>query len=436
MRHMDDRNLILSLNAEARFMPLVTQFVEASAQTFGMGKEEGLKLGLATEEIFLYLCEKVCPGRTLEIRCLNGLYYTRIFFRFTVSELNLSGLNITSGIAGADRADLSDMGLLLAARSVDRLSIAADQRGLISLDITKEKKYPEVSETIPLPEYPAAVTVEIPDGEGVKRFALRTARHCPGFFLPLFFGYPGKVADMVASGEYEILTAFNHKRDIVGGILFRHRTEKIVQCFGPYVFVDEGDDAIGGELLNACIARIARTKALGLLNISAIPESLRPRFESLGSLTVYRKGDDPLTQDYFYRHLHEDPVCDVWMHGAIASFLKREYDRLFLAREMREVHAMGESLTGSSIFSVELAGERSEAVLRSLWPGADREDNVKGHVRFLREDGFLNILFEIDLGVSWQAALIPVLMDQGFRPEVVLPFAGQSDLVIFQYHGA
>lgn len=73
-------------------------------------------------------------------------------------------------------------------------------------------------------------------------------------------------------------------------------------------------------------------------------------------------------------------------------------------------------------------------LLRSLWPGADLEANVERHVRFLREDGFLNIFFELDLGVSWNGELIPVLTAQRFLPGILLPFAGHSDLLIFQHH--
>jgi hypothetical protein len=434
MQHPNDHTLNLSLNAEARFVPLVTQFAETASTVFGMGTDESLRLRLAAEEIYLYLCEAVCPGILLEIQCTNGLYYTRVLFCFTVSKLNLSGLNIASGIARDQDADLAEMGLLIAARSVDRLSIASDQRGRISLAVTKNKAYPRVEETLPPPEHPAALKIETPDIEGVKRFALRVAQCCAGPLLPGFFGYPGKVADMVASGEYETLAALNQKRDIVGGVLFHHRSEKIVQSFGPYTFAEKAEDRVAGELLNACISEIARTKAIGLFSVSGLPESLRSRFETLGSLTCYRKDGPPLKRDYFYRHLHEDPVCEVWMHGALEAFLRREYDRLVLAREMREVHAMGESLPGSSIFSAELLGEKSQAVLRPLWPGSDLDANVRRHIRYLRKDGFLNILFELDLGVSWHAVLIPVLAANGFRPEILLPFAGQSDLVVFQHH--
>ncbi|NTW77144.1 MAG: hypothetical protein HGB33_05080, partial [Syntrophaceae bacterium] len=86
------RTLTLAITASAPYMPVVTGFVESAAIVFGMKKEEYLRLCLATEEIFLYLSNFVCPGKALEVQCFNGFYYTRVFFRFFAVELNLSGL--------------------------------------------------------------------------------------------------------------------------------------------------------------------------------------------------------------------------------------------------------------------------------------------------------------------------------------------------------
>ncbi|SEM57336.1 hypothetical protein SAMN04489760_12325 [Syntrophus gentianae] len=424
----------LTLCAEARYLPLVTQFVEAAATVFGMGGEEALRLHLAAEEIFLYLSSAVCPGKPLEIQCQNGIYYTRVFFRFSVSELNLSGLNITSTVAHDDEADLGEMGLLIAAHSVDHLNITADRYNGICLAVSKEKSYPRFTERLAAPEDLEPFTLRSPNEEEIKRLALRVVDCCPEPFLPDFFEYPGKVVDMVAGGEFEAIAAFNGRRDVVGGILFSPQTEKIIQCFGPYTFLEKGGEAIASRLLEACIGGIARTKALGLLNFSGLPESLQPRFEPLGSLTYYRENAGPEKRHFFFRHLHEDPGFEVWAHGDIEAFLHGEYERLVLAREIRTVADMGETRSGSSIFSAEIHRERLEVLLRPLWPGVDLEANVERHVRFLREDGFLNIFFELDLGVSWHGELIPVLTAQRFLPGILLPFAGHSDLLIFQHH--
>jgi hypothetical protein len=430
------RTVQLHIEAHAPFLNVVTRFVESSASLFGLVRTESLKLSLAAEEIFLYLSSAVCPGKKLEITCLDGLYYTRVFFCFYAPELNLKGLNIASVSADQGSCDLEEMGLMIASRSVDHLHISKEKAHGNCLALTKQKAYPRISEELPRPEAPDSVILEKPDPEKVKRFALLAGRFYPEQDRPPFFDYPGKLADMVAGGEYQCLTAMNQKRKIVGGILFSERSERIVQFYGPYLFHRGETTATGEALLDALIARIARTKALGLLSLSGLPKDLESRFELLGSLS-YRAADrPPVGMPFFFRHLHEDPGAEVWSPGNLTTWLIREYDRLVLAREIRTVRDMGETRFGSSLFAAEISRERAEGILRPLLPGADLDANVAGHVHYLKGDGLINLLFEIDLGVPWHAELIPVLMAYGFKPALLLPFAGQADLVIFQHHDA
>jgi hypothetical protein len=350
--------------------------------------------------------------------------------------LNLRGLNIASAVAADRECDLEEMGLMIASRSVDRLHLTVEKGNRVSLAVTREKAYPRTAETIPLPEAPESVTLETPDQEGVKRFALLVGQAYAEKDRPSFFDYPGKVADMVAGGEFHCLAAMNPKREIVGGILFGDRSERIVHSFGPYLFHRGEGRRTGEALLEACLGRIARSKALGLLSLSGLPPALEGQFEPLGSLSYHAHGKAPVPRPFFFRHLHEDPGCEVWSMGEFTAWLEGQYGRLVLAREIRTVRAMGETHAGASLLAAELARERAEAVLRPLLPGVDLAANVERHIRFLTGDGFCNLFFELDLGVPWQSELIPVLMGHGFEPGILLPFAGQADLVIFQHADA
>jgi hypothetical protein len=436
MDEAKNRPLSVHLDARPRFLSVVTQFVETAATAFGLGKEESLKLCLATEEIFLYICQYVCPGDALEVECRDGLYYTRVFFRFSASSLNLKGLNIASAVAGDRECDLEEMGLVIASRSVERLHLAVEKANRISLAVTKEKAYPRIADKTPLPDTPEKVTVETPDGEGVKRFSLLVEQTAAERDRSSFFAYPGKVADMVAGGEYRCLTAVDPKGEIVGGILFGDRSERIVHSFGPYVFHGGEGRFTGEALLDACLGRIARTKALGLLSLSGLPPALESRFEPLGYLSYLAEGRAPVRRPFFFRHLHEDPGGEVFSGEELTAWLASQYDRLVLARNIRTVRAMGETHLGSSLLATEITRERAEALLRPLWPGDDLGANVERHVRYLSGDGLWNLFFEIDLGVPWHGELIPILMANGFKPELLLPFAGHADLVIFQHHDA
>ncbi|MEN6374564.1 MAG: hypothetical protein ABFD75_07275 [Smithella sp.] len=428
------RTLTLGITASAPYMPVATSFVESAAIVFGMKKEEYLRLCLATEEIFLYLSNFVCPGKALEVQCFNGFYYTRVLFRFSAVELNLSGLNIASTITPAREPDLDAMGLLIASRSVDHLDVAAEKNNRICLTITKEKAYPAHSEKLNLPQSAEKISTETPDAERLKYFAGFAAQFCDSAQRPAFLTYPGKLVDMVASGEYNAIVALNTKKETVGGVLFCYRTEKIVQCFGPYCFCKEQENMICETLLEACLSKIARTRALGLLSISGLPESLRHNFEKLGSLRYHEEGKAPVDEFSFYRLLHEDPGFEVWSCGDLTIYLKSEYRRLALAREIRTIRDMGETRSGASLFAAEVHRDRRAVTLRPLWPGNDLAANIERHIRFLRNDGFLNLHFELDLGIPWQAELIPILLNYQFEPGIILPFAGKSDIVIFEYN--
>ncbi len=72
-------------------------------------------------------------------------------------------------------------------------------------------------------------------------------------------------------------------------------------------------------------------------------------------------------------------------------------------------------------------------MLRPMLDGIDIPENIRNHVKFLQADGFDRILFSLDLSESWQAAMGGILMNQGFSPAYVLPYAGHSDRVMFQY---
>jgi hypothetical protein len=49
------------------------------------------------------------------------------------------------------------------------------------------------------------------------------------------------------------------------------------------------------------------------------------------------------------------------------------------------------------------------------------------------KEGITNILFEMDLGKSWQCHFTQPLLETGFEPRLVLPYAGRGDLIVFQH---
>ncbi|MDD5168054.1 MAG: hypothetical protein PHN75_04490 [Syntrophales bacterium] len=433
MNRETNAGLTLTLSALERYIPVATQFVERTAEVFGLQKERGLRLGLATEEIFSYLASAVCPGQTVEIRCVNGYFYIRVEFWFSVSTMNMGALNITAS-GNCNEGDMATMGLVIASRTVDRLNITAGRRR-ICLSIAIDKEYPAANGiTFTQPDGIDGLSVRTPNPEELKSFIIRAGQDIADVLRPTYLRYPGRVVDMVAGGNCQALVAFNGKQEILGGLLAVNRTERFVLLIGPYGFYPAGEVEVAETLLNDCLSKIARTKVIAILNVTGLPAVIRPQFEALGDLRYYQAGGSVIERPTFYRLLHEDPGCLIWTDGALADYLRSEYKRLFLAREIREVKDLGEAKAGASIFSTHIRKELTEVTIRPLWPGTDADDNLKRHIRCLGEESILNIFFELDLGIPWHASLMPILSVNNFRPEMIIPFAGKADMAVFQYH--
>ncbi|HOC60786.1 MAG TPA: hypothetical protein PKN70_12590 [Smithellaceae bacterium] len=434
MDKIKSRLLMLAVNAEKSNLPVLTRFVESTTKVSGMLRDECLSLSLATEEIFLYLCKFVCPDKPLEVHCHNGIYYVRISFSFSAKKLNLSGLNIVGAGIRDPEEDIGAIGLLIASRSVDHLDVKVEENNRILLSVTKEKSYPAYEEKHPVPGQAENLVTETPDTAKLKVFAAMTSQYYKSPYIPSFFSYPGKLVDMVQSGEYIAFVSLNEKREVAGGIVLNFWSEKILQMYGPYCFVKAREREIGEALLNACLVRLARTKAIGLFSIWGLPEALQNHFENLGTLSFYLDGKLRTDVAPFYRLLHEDPGLEVWCASSLRDYLERQYRQLALARMIKTSLHMGETISGASLFSTEMHRNQSVVILRPLLAGNDYEENIERHLRFLLDDHFVNIYVELDVGIPWHAGLTDPLLANGLQPVFIMPFAGKADLVIFKYY--
>jgi hypothetical protein len=125
--------------------------------------------------------------------------------------------------------------------------------------------------------------------------------------------------------------------------------------------------------------------------------------------------------------------CRVWAHPDMVPFLKDTYERLFLVRTIQPYSHSGQQRPARSLFGTSLDQSNGQAMLWPMLDGIDIAENIRRHVLLLTAEGFDRILFSLDLSESWQAAMGGILMNQGFSPAYVLPYAGHSDQVMFQY---
>jgi hypothetical protein len=125
-------------------------FIEESARIFQLSKSDSLKLLLACEEVFLYLCSTGRQNEQMEVEITSGGYYIQVKFPLKSKNINLNKFNLTASISTEETGSLEDMGLLIASRSVERFYITGNDADL-HLVLIKEKTYP-LNEDMELPE--------------------------------------------------------------------------------------------------------------------------------------------------------------------------------------------------------------------------------------------------------------------------------------------
>lgn len=402
----------------SQLIPLVVSCVEQSAQAFGLKRQESLPLALAAEEVFAFLVVQAEAKETMSLTCRFGGYYVEALFKFTGRALPMRALNITTAVVADDEKSLEDMGLLLAARSVDYLRFSTDEEGNMTLHFIKEKDYPGITPGQNYSDLAIDTDFKLVDGqpELLKQFAGRVTETY-GKAAPSFFQFPGKLVDMVASGEYGAVLLVDGKSNIGGGMLWR-LGNKMVEAYGPYLFLPQQD--LAQNLIEGCLGKVARTKAVCLIIRQATPQTPGEYFESLGGKALYRQ-------------LGEDNGAVSFAHPCLTSFLERSYQELFLPREIQEIEYQGERIAPYSAFAAHIDRDANRVVLSTLGVGADATKNLLEHVRVLREEGITNLSFELDAGIPEQAILSPALLAAGFVPTLLLPWAGRGDLILFEH---
>ncbi len=443
MKQQPIREVKLCLKTDLAFLPTVQNFIEKTALAFGLGQSEALALTLAGEEIFNYLCGNIKLAATMQINCHEGSYYTALDFSLPIKNLAMQAFNMTATINIEDEDSLNEMGLLIASRMVDHMEINHDESGNLLLMLRKDKSYPKIT----IPEYPTHIpatenfTIVIPDPEELKFFITESHLYTPTTLLPHDFYYPGKIIDMVNAGAFKAAIIRDPAGNIGGGIIWHWYSPKMVECFGPFMLADETStinieqrQTSAQTLIEHCLNEIARSPAVGLLNLTPGPDLPQHHFEALGKVFEYHNNAATTEISALFRLLQEDPGTVTWAHTEFESFLRREYQRLTLPREIRLTSNTGESQADFSVLTVDTDSNqaRKKVTLHPLWVGADMEKNIADHLALFTREGIDNIYFTIDLGQSWQTAFAPALSKNGFVPQLILPYGGRGDLLILQ----
>ena len=423
-------------------LPHLLSMVERAASHCGLGAREAASTTLAAEEIFIYLCQGESGEQTVKISFIPAKYYLRLEFLFSKSEFDFRAFNLTHEADFDAEDDVQSVGLLLASRSVDHLRLTREQGNALRLVLVKEKAYePQAAgdDTTP-PASALECTSRLATLVEAEQFALTALQHLGQEQLPPFFVYPGKLPDMVEAGEYACAVAVNTDGKLAGGLCWQRGTAQTLECYGPYLFCNDEQDVtqqLRVDLLNLCLTDLSTASAVGLINRYPGGRLSSRDFDELGSYSIYKGDGSSETEVIYFRQLHEDPGAKVWAAPALEDFLLQEYRRLVLPREVEFVQAEmpeDERENGSehSVLTADFQRAQNEVTLYPLWPGRNMEDNVARHVRLLEKENWKNIAAEVDLGLPWQADFTNALLKHGFTPRIILPHAGQGDVILFR----
>jgi anti-sigma regulatory factor (Ser/Thr protein kinase) len=421
----------------APFLPLAIEFAEKAAGAFGFGQHEIAGLVLAVEEIYSYYLDQLAGAASIDLTLDNERYQLRLDIRFRMAHPNLRAFNLTYRVDPDDEDSLAGLGLMIAARSVTRLSIEFGSDEQVCLHLVREREYPRAT-LLALPEAPSSAEVRLhtPSREDLRYFGglLASGRSA---FLPSFLERPEMAADMVDSGALGAILA-SAGETLSGGVFWRRLSESTIELFGPYLLFPEADDDLLTRLLDDAVGRISRSGARALLRRQGPLLGFERFFDFLGELKlastpVAGQIGEGLVWPHYYKQLREESGGVVYAEPRFAAFLRGEYDRLCLPRQVRETSAAISSQgTGdASVLSIDFEHRRSLATLRLLAKGSDLPENLAAHLALLAHERIANVFVEIDSGREEEIGFVAVLYDAGFLPRLLIPDAGRGDLILF-----
>lgn len=429
-----EQTISIEVYAGVNFLHVLTCFVEKAAIAFGLDGSAPMALTLAAEEIFVYFCKISAPDKKIKIQCSSPGYFVKLDFFLSVEKFNLRAFNITASISPENNSSMDEMGLYIASRKVDRFFLEQDKANGICLSLIKDKSYPVTKNfQMPLKSNPDTYSISKPDTDDIKLFAAMVSETFPKTLIPPSFYFPGKVVDMVLKKHYDLVLAFDDSHRICGGIIWQWYGKRIIEFFGPYLFIDNQNMKIPGELLDACIGSIAKTNAVALINQRPTEFFPGTQFEKLGNLKIYGHEKACQTLTTYFRQMQEDTGLIIKAHPDIMDFLSNEYKRLFLPREIKTIKNQGEEQNPYSVMASDFDHGNNMVTLRPIQPGKDALENLKNHIDLFKKESLYNLFFEMDLALSWQVGFTPALINNKFIPRLILPCAGKGDILIFQW---
>ncbi len=433
MPKTDRTEISLRVLTEISFLPLAVSFAKTAGTAYGFGEDELRNLQLSAEEVFCWLCRLLGPTETAEICARNGIYRLTLRFLFEPSELNLRVLNLTAKAPIGPDEDPEELGLFVVARIVDEMKLASEKDGRTCLEVQVNRRYAEETIASPGQLIPAqSWRIQQADRELIQFFAARVKAHYSAAEYPSFLNFPGQAADMILAGDLRGALAVTESGVLCGGILWRWASDRMIEMLGPFSFPPTQSPVLAEVLMEHLVEWAAKSPAFGILCRRGAGQPMPAGFELLGRIHGAAGDRPPMDESSGFRHLREDEGMAVCCHSLLESFLRGEYGRLALPREVRAIPFQGTADPEPTVFTTKTARARGEVRLKGLCFGPDAAEQLREHLRLFAEQKLSTVLFELDLGVSWQSAFVPALLETGFVPRMIIPCLGKADTVVFQ----
>jgi hypothetical protein len=414
------------------FLPLAMEFVDKGAHGFGYGDRETSGLVLAIEELFSFYSRQAAVGSSVEIELEDQGYRLALSISFRTANPDMRAFNLTWRVSHDSEESLDMLGPMIAARSVSslRLNFGAEEKVVIRM--TRDRDYPPAI-TVPFPPPGTAKAIRLADPSPVdlRHFASMVVTSGSSF-VPSFLDRPGMAADMLNAGHLNAILALGGDW-IVGGVLWRPLTDTCIELYGPYLFSDDPDDSTLTMLMDEAVSRISRSRSRGLMRRQGPLKGYERFFDFLGELEMTGISGNAGHATYYYRQLKEESGGVVYCSGPLAAFLDDHYERLCLPRQVRQSAGDTARLRDASVLAVELEYPRSLAIIRPLCAGKDMTANLAGHLDLLASEGIANFIVELNTGLGEDTAFADALAETGFVPRLLIPDAGQGDLVIYDH---
>jgi len=102
--------LVLELEPDQAFLPTAAAATENAAQVYGLDALASLRLALAVEEYFSYLCRFAGREEPIRLTLTQGGTFVRASFRFRAGEVSLRALNFAASVdlEGGEGAEAED----------------------------------------------------------------------------------------------------------------------------------------------------------------------------------------------------------------------------------------------------------------------------------------------------------------------------------------